>query len=115
MEKQERIDELSRVLENNRQMGGAERVARQHQSGRLTARERLAALFDSGTFEETGLLMQGLAPDSEGRITHINEVSGFGNIHGRTAIAHADDATVLTTGIRPGVQQPSILPVRPLL
>jgi len=106
VEKQERIDELSRLLESNRQMGEAERVARQHRSGRLTARERLAALFDSGTFEETGLLMQGLAPDSEGRITHINEVSGFGNIHGRTAIAHADDATVLTTGIRPGVQQP---------
>ena len=106
MEKQERIDELAQLREGNLQMGGAERVARQQQHGHLTARERLATLFDPGTFEEIGLLMQGLTPDGEGKTTHINEVSGFGDIHGRIAIAHADDATVLTAGTRAGSQQP---------
>lgn len=106
MDKQERIDELNQLLDINLQMGGAEKVAKQHQLGRLTARERLDKLFDEGTFEETGLLLQGLTPDSEGKITHINEISGFGNIDGRIAIAHADDVTVLTAGTRAGSQQP---------
>jgi acetyl-CoA carboxylase carboxyltransferase component len=106
MEKQVRIDELKRLQENNLQMGGPERIAGQHQLGRLTARERIDKLFDPGTFKETGLLMQGLAPDREGKITHINEVSGLGKINGRITIVHADDATSLTAGVRPATQQP---------
>ena len=70
MEKQERIDELKQTRENNLQMGGPERIAKQRQLNRLTARERMKKLFDPGTFEETGLLMQSLAPDREGKITH---------------------------------------------
>jgi len=101
-----RIDELKRLKENNLQMGGPERIAKQHQLGRLTARERIDKLFDPGTFQETGLLMQSLTPDREGKITHINEVSGFGKINGRMAIVHADDATSLTAGVRPATQQP---------
>jgi acetyl-CoA carboxylase carboxyltransferase component len=106
MEKQVRIDELKKLKENNLQMGGPERIARQHQLGRLTARERVDKLFDPGTFKETGLLMQSLTPDQEGKITHINEVGGFGQINGRIAIVHADDATSLTAGVRPATQQP---------
>jgi len=106
MEKQVRIDELKKVRENNLQMGGPERIAKQHQLGRLTARERIDKLFDPGTFKETGLLMQSLTPDREGKITHINEVSGLGQVHGRIAIVHADDATSLTAGVRPATQPP---------
>jgi len=106
MEKQERIDELKKLQDNNLQMGGPDRIARQHELGRLTARERIDKLFDPGTFEETGSLMQALTPDSEGKITHINDVSGFGEVNGRVAIVHADDATVFTAGTRAGTQQP---------
>ena len=35
--------------------GGEERIARQHEAGKLTARERLALLMDEGTFEELGV------------------------------------------------------------
>jgi len=107
MEKQEAIDELNRLREISLQMGGKDRVERQHQRGCLTARERIDRLFDPGTFVETGILMQNLVPDREGKITHISEVSGLGKIDGRTAIVQADDATVLAgTGGRIGTRQP---------
>ena len=35
--------------------GGEEKIARQHEAGKLTARERIALLFDDGTFTELGL------------------------------------------------------------
>ncbi|MDD5190776.1 MAG: carboxyl transferase domain-containing protein, partial [Dehalococcoidales bacterium] len=82
------------------------RAAPQHKLGRLTARERLEKLFDPGTFEETGVLLNALTPDSDGKITHVNEVSGFGQIHGQLTIAHADDVTSRTPGTRAGTQQP---------
>lgn len=40
------------------QGGGPARVAKQHERGKLTARERLAALFDPGSFHEAGALVQ---------------------------------------------------------
>ena len=94
MEKQVAIDELNRLKEVSRQMGGKERIERQHQRGHLTVRERIDKLFDAGSFVETGIMMQNLMPDREGKITHISRVSGFGKIDGRTAIVQADDATV---------------------
>jgi acetyl-CoA carboxylase carboxyltransferase component len=47
------LDELRRREQLARRMGGAERVARQHASGRLTVRERIERLFDPGSFHET--------------------------------------------------------------
>ena len=106
MEKQTAIDELNRRKELNLQMGGKERVERQHQLGRLTARERIEKLFDPGTFVESDILMQNFTPDSEGKITHISKVRGFGEIDGRTVVVHADDATVMPgTAARLGFTQ----------
>jgi acetyl-CoA carboxylase carboxyltransferase component len=50
------LEELRRREALAREMGGAERVARQRASGRRTVRERIDALFDPGTFRETGAL-----------------------------------------------------------
>ena len=50
------LGELRRRRELAHRMGGEERVARQHASGRLTVRERIARLLDDGTFHETGEL-----------------------------------------------------------
>ena len=50
------LDELRRREALAHQMGGEERVARQHASGRLTVRERIERLFDPGSFRETGAL-----------------------------------------------------------
>ena len=54
----ERVAELERRREAALAMGGPERVARHHASGRLTARERIDALVDPGSFYELGLLAE---------------------------------------------------------
>ena len=50
------LEELRRREELAKRMGGHERVARQHASGRLTVRERIDRLLDAGSFHETGAL-----------------------------------------------------------
>jgi acetyl-CoA carboxylase carboxyltransferase component len=55
-------DDLGARREKALAMGGAEAIARQHGEGKLTVRERVARLFDPGSFHEIGLLAQ---PDPE--------------------------------------------------
>ena len=50
------VGELLSRRKRNLAMGGEEKVARQHQRGKLTVRERIDLLFDPGTFVELGLL-----------------------------------------------------------
>ncbi|MCI4345794.1 MAG: acyl-CoA carboxylase subunit beta [Thermoplasmata archaeon] len=77
--------------------GGHDRVAKHRALGRLTARERLDAFFDPGSFVELDSLVQhrvsafGLAerkPPGDGVVT------GFGTVEGRSVVAFAQDATV---------------------
>lgn len=49
---EEGLRELRKRRETVEQAGGAQRIERQHKSGKLTARERVAAFFDPGTFVE---------------------------------------------------------------
>ena len=53
---QPELDELRRRQEMTRQMGGADKVKRQHDGGRLTVRERIDRLVDKGSFHETGAI-----------------------------------------------------------
>jgi acetyl-CoA carboxylase carboxyltransferase component len=90
------LEELRRREELARQMGGAERVERQHAAGRLTVRERIDRLFDEGTFHEAGMLA-GRADYEDGELTAFlpaNVVVGQGRIDGRRAIVQGDDFTV---------------------
>ena len=48
------LEELRRRRELAEQMGGPEKVARQHGRGKLDARARIAALVDPGSFREIG-------------------------------------------------------------
>ena len=75
-------------------MGGEEKIARQHQKGRLTARERLALLFDPGTFNEIGALAGGNHPGGEPALAGDGVVGGTGLVNGRSAVALAEDFTV---------------------
>src|SRR5438128_1583324 len=78
-------------------MGGPERVARQHDSGRLTARERIELLLDDGSFRETGSLAGRGTYDASGELTDFvpaNLVIGEGRIDGRRAVVEGDDFTV---------------------
>ncbi len=90
----ERIAELERRQEAALAMGGPDRIARQHASGRLTARERITALVDPGSWLEIGLLAlperRRAEPSPADAI-----VTGLGRIGGRKVCVVAIDATVL--------------------
>ena len=75
------------------QGGGPDKVRRQHEQGKLTARERIAALLDKGAeWLEVGLLV---AYDQyDGQAPAAGVVTGLGRIAGRPAIVVANDATV---------------------
>ena len=91
------LDELRRRTEIAERMGGDERVARQHAAGRLTVRERIARLFDEGSFHETGALAGRGSYDGDGELEAFlpaNMVVGQGRIAGRRAVVQGDDFTV---------------------
>jgi acetyl-CoA carboxylase carboxyltransferase component len=78
--------------------GGEEKIAKQHERGKLTARERIALLIDAGTFVELGIhgrphfaqrAMDGVDAPADGVIT------GYGKIDGRLAAVCAYDFTVM--------------------
>ncbi len=77
--------------------GGTARVQRQHDAGKLTARERIAELFDAGTFEEIDKLVThrcrdfGMAGEV---IPGDGVVAGAGRVEGRVVHAFAQDFTV---------------------
>ena len=77
--------------------GGEDAIARQHERGKLTARERMALLFDAGSFEEIDALVVhrgtrfGLG---DRKIPGDAVVTGFGTVHGRTVFAASQDFTV---------------------
>src|SRR5690606_30904510 len=90
----ERLGQELRELEARiRQGGGPERIERQHAQGKLTARERIDLLLDSGArFLEIGLL---IAYDRyDGQAPAAGVVTGIGTVHGRPVVVVANDATV---------------------
>jgi methylmalonyl-CoA decarboxylase subunit alpha len=93
------LDEIGRRKSEARAMGGEQRLVRQRQRGRLNARERLATLFDPGTFFEIGSLV-GTSEDPP--IPADALVAGSGRVGGRPALAGAEDVTVLGGSIGSG-------------
>jgi acetyl-CoA carboxylase carboxyltransferase component len=90
------LSELRRREQLARRMGGEERVARQHASGRLTVRERIECLLDRDSFHETGALA-GSGRYQDGELvdfTPANMVVGQGRIDGRRVALQGDDFTV---------------------
>lgn len=90
------VDELERRRELARRMGGPEGVARQHERGKLTVRERIAALADPGSFREfMGLVGRGVYRD--GRLEDFTpkpSVEGTCTLDGRRAVLTGGDFTV---------------------
>jgi acetyl-CoA carboxylase carboxyltransferase component len=91
------IEELRRREELARQMGGAEKVARQHQFGKLTVRERIDRLVDPGTFHEIGTLAGRGEYDQDGNLRDFrpsNFVFGTAAVDTRPLVVSGDDFTV---------------------
>ncbi|MEA2646342.1 MAG: methylmalonyl-CoA decarboxylase subunit alpha [Chloroflexota bacterium] len=93
------VADLQARREKAMAMGGEEKVARQHERNKLTARERLDLLFDAGTFQEFGMLatgqsMKGEAYDPE-KTAADGVVTGHGKVDGRDVYVAAYDFTVM--------------------
>ena len=95
---QDLISELEEVRKNARMGGGEARVQTQHEKGKMTARERIQALLDEGSFQEVDGLMTlrqeefGLA---EKKTPGDSVVVGFGKIDGRMVGVFSQDFTVM--------------------
>jgi acetyl-CoA carboxylase carboxyltransferase component len=92
------VEDLERRREQIRLGGGEEKIVKQHEAEKLTARERLALLIDAGTWVELGihgrphfsqLAMQGRDAPADGVIT------GYGKVDGRLVAVAAYDFTVM--------------------
>jgi acetyl-CoA carboxylase carboxyltransferase component len=80
-----------------REMGGAERVARQRAGGRLTVRERIERMLDAGSFHELGAISGRGTYNPDGTLAAFqpaNLVFGRGQVDGRTVVIAGDDFTV---------------------
>ena len=91
----------SRLAEKRRaalEGGGQRRIDAQHAKGKLTARERLSALFDADTFREWDMFVEHDCNDfgmQNNRIPGDGVVIGYGEINGRLTFAFSQDFTVL--------------------
>ncbi len=77
--------------------GGQKRVEAQHAKGKLTARERLEALLDEGSFEEWDMFVEHRSSDfgmGEQKIPGDGVVTGWGTIQGRLVFVFSQDFTV---------------------
>jgi propionyl-CoA carboxylase beta chain len=77
--------------------GGESRIARQHEKGKLTARERLEVLLDEGSFVELGMFVRHQSHDfglESDRPAGDGVVTGFGRIEGRLVYVFSQDFTV---------------------
>ena len=92
------VAEIERRRARALELGGEERITRQHDRGKLTARERIDRLFDPGTFEEIGILADhhSIRDDLKDYYAAADGVvAGAGEIDGRAAFAFSEDFTVL--------------------
>mgnify|MGYP005774394627 CR=1 FL=1 len=93
----EKINDLKKRKEKVSEAGGGKRIARQHAAGKLTARERLEALFDNDTFVELDDMITSRSLDfgmDKKRKPGDGVITGYGKIHGRLAFASSQDFTV---------------------
>jgi acetyl-CoA carboxylase carboxyltransferase component len=91
------VEEIKRRRKLSEALGGPGKIKRQRDAGRLTVRERIAALVDQGSFREVGQLGGVGDYDAKGHlagITPANILFGRARIEGRPVVVQADDFTV---------------------
>src|SRR4051794_33994671 len=92
------VEDLHERREQARLGGGPEKIERQHEQEKLTARERLALLIDDGTFTELGIhgrphFSQRAMEDKEAPADGV--ITGYGQVDGRLVAVAAYDFTVM--------------------
>lgn len=97
MKNDEKMKKLAELRKEALLGGGEEKIAKQHQKGKLTARERLNELLDAGSFHEIGQFITARVDSAESDTEKIfgdGVVTGYGQINGRTVYVYAQDFTV---------------------
>ncbi len=97
MDIQDRLMELTALHEATKLGGGADRIRRQHENGKMTARERIEVLLDEGSFIETDTFIKGEVTDfTKSNVVNVGEgvVTGYGTINGRIVFIFSQDFTV---------------------
>ena len=90
-----RLDEMNQSAELG---GGEARIQKQHDAGKMTARERMLDFFDAGTFEEIDKFITHRCTDfgmEKKTIIGDGLVSGYGKVNGRLTFAFAQDFTAI--------------------
>ncbi len=109
---QSEIDELRAREALAREMGGPEKVKRQHDGGKLTVRERIDQLLDPGSFHEIGAAAGRARYDETGRLIEFmpaNFVFGRGRIDGRPVVVGGDDFTVRGGAADASIKQKQVM------
>lgn len=94
---QEKIALMHAKKEHIRLGGGQARIDKQHEKGKLTARERINMLFDEGTFVELDMFMKHRCTNfgmEKKEMPGEGVVTGYGTVDGRLVYAYAQDFTV---------------------
>ncbi len=94
----EKINDLQSRQKKIKKGGGEKRIARQHEKGKYTARERLEMLLDDGSFQEIGMFVKHRVQDlglDEKEIPGEGVVTGRGTIAGRNVFVFAQDFTAM--------------------
>jgi len=97
MSMREKLDLLNQKRAESEQGGGADRIKTQHEKGKLTARERLDALLDRGSFVELDRFVTHRATDfglEDQKYLGDGVVTGHGLIEGRLVFVFSQDFTV---------------------
>jgi propionyl-CoA carboxylase beta subunit len=93
----EKLEQLKQLTEEAEKGGGPERIQKQHNEGKLTARERIALLLDEGTFVETDRFVVHRCLDfgmQQQQVPGDGFVTGYGRVDGRLVFLFAQDFTV---------------------
>ena len=94
---QDKLDRLNQLRQEALAGGGAEKIAKLHEKGRLSARERIHLLLDEGSFQETGVFVRHRSHEmgmDANRPVGDGMVTGVGRIDGRQVYVFAQDFTV---------------------
>lgn len=97
MSKEEQVEQLKKKRQEAKKGGGEKRIQKQHDKGKLTARERIDLLLDDNSFEEIDAFVTHRSTDfglEKKKIPGDGVVTGHGNIHGRPVYVFSQDFTV---------------------
>jgi acetyl-CoA carboxylase carboxyltransferase component len=94
----DKVNDLRNRKDRLKQGGGEARIAKQHQAGKKTARERLALLLDEGSFVEMDAFVETRGIDfdmQKKKVPGDGVVTGYGTVDGRLVFVSAQDFTVI--------------------